>query len=1098
MKLLSTGNPTSGNWSQPHLETGVENVNLSVNIGFAKRSIPFTAPSVSNFDVGFAFFIGDLVYGTDPLNWHIRLVENNIVVVDEILDVRTINADEDGMVIFKWTTPYQYMSGAVDFYEYEIETETSTSGSNRVLQNPSAVGTFACVGFDNRTAVPAEGDKLFIVDPILIDTDMIAGDNTETSFRTSFEHAINISINGSLDFESGNGDKDLTLRGSLIVWGGGSLGNGIEHLATDKNSIIFDMAAVLNGDYGIYTGKVGRINLIGKEVTKHASFVSGEGTAASPLIIDADIALKVDDFLVITATAAVEETEYKYIISGDFAGGYVLSNTMGGGESAFSNVHDTNALVGNLTRTLSITTNDVTKGFFLYENRDLSEPNISEPSHLKYVTFSRHNSCAIDSLIFTGCVNYNAIHTGVCFNFDGKYSSVHEHNIFCDNLNQTAGADYLIQFGGSSANQQFKSSLFVDILVNISNVNGYNNGYLDCDFIDSNLNGGSNGGAFRTSGGTRFYFKGCRFEGMQSQVLRIRSNADIKFTACVFGDYLPAPQTMNFEAEKSCLIVFVNCIIKDVTLGTTLQIGIPGSQVRFHYCELPGVTSNEECITYDTNGMYYKTGKDSAGVDLSDGIVRTEGNHALKLEPAGMLSASFKVLAEVSKGILISGWFRTENFAPGDLFRADLYLPGSVVPDDSVEFTEFTNGEWANSHISSYFTGVIPGFAEVVISTMSTQADAKIYFTDILDGDNDITGLNIWDDAVLSPVMFNTGLAPAQIWNHLIAPPIVEGSYGESMLKLQYGGEIHIDPINGVDGTSGVLIGSESNPSKNLPDALTIAGNMNISRLRLVGDVTADDAESLDGFTITSNRSKGNSITLVDPSTELTYFDNLTVAGVVNGEVRFTYCVLDNISMFSGGIKNSLLLNSLALTGPDAIYLTDVDTLAGGATIDVGTTPVTLIKCFGVFTFTNKTGADTSYIGLRAGKVIIADTCTAGTIFVTGMGEIEDNSGVGCTVVYDALVSPVNTAGAVMDEVVSDHTTEGSFGLLAQKLMGMSQENYKLYDIVHTSGLMTAGKIKIYPTAADLEGNRDELATYQIESAYDVNGLLSDYSVVKI
>jgi hypothetical protein len=66
-------------------------------------------------------------------------------------------------------------------------------------------------------------------------------------------------------------------------------------------------------------------------------------------------------------------------------------------------------------------------------------------------------------------------------------------------------------------------------------------------------------------------------------------------------------------------------------------------------------------------------------------------------------------------------------------------------------------------------------------------------------------------------------------------------------------------------------------------------------------------------------------------------------------------------------------------------------------------------------------------------------------------------------------------------------------------ILGLVQHNYRLSDHAYDSGQrLTAVKIKLYNTKTDCDNAVNEFATYQMNSSYDVNGLLIDYKVVKI
>lgn len=65
-------------------------------------------------------------------------------------------------------------------------------------------------------------------------------------------------------------------------------------------------------------------------------------------------------------------------------------------------------------------------------------------------------------------------------------------------------------------------------------------------------------------------------------------------------------------------------------------------------------------------------------------------------------------------------------------------------------------------------------------------------------------------------------------------------------------------------------------------------------------------------------------------------------------------------------------------------------------------------------------------------------------------------------------------------------------------ILGLTQENFKLYDCVYVDKKLTQGKIKIYPSALDLTNDTNIIATYQSDATYDGDGLCTNYEVKKI
>ena len=106
--------------------------------------------------------------------------------------------------------------------------------------------------------------------------------------------------------------------------------------------------------------------------------------------------------------------------------------------------------------------------------------------------------------------------------------------------------------------------------------------------------------------------------------------------------------------------------------------------------------------------------------------------------------------------------------------------------------------------------------------------------------------------------------------------------------------------------------------------------------------------------------------------------------------------------------------------------------------------------------------------------------------------------------VFD-IPSELETAGAVWDQLTTNHQLAGSFGEAVQLILsitkrsvGLMQENFKLYDTVYDGEKLIAGKIRIYPSAQDVENDTNPIATYQIDVTYNPDSTCSVYKVKKL
>ena len=66
------------------------------------------------------------------------------------------------------------------------------------------------------------------------------------------------------------------------------------------------------------------------------------------------------------------------------------------------------------------------------------------------------------------------------------------------------------------------------------------------------------------------------------------------------------------------------------------------------------------------------------------------------------------------------------------------------------------------------------------------------------------------------------------------------------------------------------------------------------------------------------------------------------------------------------------------------------------------------------------------------------------------------------------------------------------------RILGLSQENYRITSTTYTGDLLTASTMKIYPTAADCDADTNAIATYNMTAQFDSNNHCTGYKVTKV
>lgn len=368
---------------------------------------------------------------------------------------------------------------------------------------------------------------------------------------------------------------------------------------------------------------------------------------------------------------------------------------------------------------------------------------------------------------------------------------------------------------------------------------------------------------------------------------------------------------------------------------------------------------------------------------------------------------------------------------------------------------------------------------------------------------------------------------------------------------FEYENKIVLDTVNGNPGTL-FPIGTNSFPVDNLNDALTLLSTYNLSRIHIKGTLTVSNGEDLSNVTFSADRSVGNTLIISSGITDHTYVQDLTAVITQDGTMRYTTSVLVSVAEFDGGAKNCLLVGAINIVGTGSNYLTDCDTYTtdvdNKVPIYINDKKLNIIRCRGYYELVNKTGTDTTTIDLVGGIIEVGSGCTSGTIYISGIADVVDNSGSGCTVINSAL-SNQEITNSVWDEPIASHTSVGSTGyalynvsagaspeviaaavwntalssitstgttgevlisvtgmtddmteisLDVKRILGLTHENFRVLDQVYdTNNLLQSSTIKIYRSASDCDNDVNALATYEMEAVYDVDGRLTNYKTIR-
>ncbi len=247
----------------------------------------------------------------------------------------------------------------------------------------------------------------------------------------------------------------------------------------------------------------------------------------------------------------------------------------------------------------------------------------------------------------------------------------------------------------------------------------------------------------------------------------------------------------------------------------------------------------------------------------------------------------------------------------------------------------------------------------------------------------------------------------------------------DALQYSSYGGQVSVNATathpyaEGVDYPSGNM----EYPVNNAANAVTICHNKGFHTIGLssnYGFIAGDDVSDL------KIQGISHITTIVDIGYDAichkAIFDNIEIAGILDGESEISNCVVRDIVYFNGHIHHSALAGRITLGGNKPAKITECSMLEfrSPVIIDAGGSGQDLVmdKYSGGIVVENLTGDNYIGLSMSGGMVTIASDCTAGTIIIQGNFELTDNSGAGCTVIINEKIMVQDDIAEIAEAVV--------------------------------------------------------------------------------
>lgn len=224
----------------------------------------------------------------------------------------------------------------------------------------------------------------------------------------------------------------------------------------------------------------------------------------------------------------------------------------------------------------------------------------------------------------------------------------------------------------------------------------------------------------------------------------------------------------------------------------------------------------------------------------------------------------------------------------------------------------------------------------------------------------------------------------------------------QELLELaSFGSAVHIDALNGSPGTAYPL-GTHTNPVDNMFDALVIASANGVQRIAVENAITMIASDVLDNLTITSE--SWPAITLnTGIQMENTVFERVSLYGEFEGFWNtINDCWVYDITNFSGWVRGGAigsvsLAVGLGLEFGGQCFFDNIVPLFPGVPSEITAntnSEISITNCADLVTLKSMTAGCKAYIGLSGGTITIDATCTGGTIVVSGVGTLVNESAV--------------------------------------------------------------------------------------------------------
>lgn len=738
MAALTYNGTNFDNWiGSAAITSGTNTSNLTTGITSAST----TAPNTTNKATGCWIFMNSIPGAGNTLT--IALLESGVSKVTAVINFADMQV---GFNYVRFGTPYQFTTTGAGAYTVKATTSSTSSGT---LRNATS-GFWFEITYDSAVSVGSTDDVwvagfnnsgLTPQTLTLTGVSNLWGSGTDTAvsgaINATMGAGVTVGSGGTLKYDQ-SASCTLQLRGSVFVTAGGLFDMRPPATKTIVSTLIMDNN-VSAAQFGIFTASTnfgGQILTTGATYTQtYTTYVSGVGTAASPLIVGIAWDASVGDEIILGGGTDYSKDETRYIITVNSTTSFVVSSTPGGSETALANTHAAGSYMSNLTRNSVIKPQNTARGYWLQNGSNTATLCSFNYTRLEYSNCASGkgiNPNTAQSATFDGLVMWNN-------DAGGRTSLAIANTTVAQTYNYVTifncqGTLFNAQSGiglGSTSNKTLNwcfgynapSTALQCAFLSLSTA--FNNTINNCHSYGANAPNIASGyaiGLFTSSTNT---FNNCTVNATRTNGLVLSGSTSNTFNSCNFGTI--ATNTIDVQNIASTLntAIFNSCNFGSATLIATYTSLLEGSLIGFQE------------LNSSTTGFRWYTPHGKGRAETS--IVRT-GILSLAIDPEDNTNGftwSFQTPATPGLQVFVPGFFQRSAGLTGTV-TVSLFLPGSTVADN-VQTLSVTTGSWLSFLTSAnYPSNATPLLATIVINVRGTAGNT-IYFDDFFNSGNTVT-----------------------------------------------------------------------------------------------------------------------------------------------------------------------------------------------------------------------------------------------------------------------------------------------------------------------------------------------------------------------